>query len=130
LYGCETWTLKKETTDRLAAFERWTYRRMLKISWIQHVTNEEVLRRNGIDQQLIGAIKRRKVSYFGHIMRHENYALLQCILEGKIDGKRTRGRRTSWMSNIRNWLGKNREELIHTARDRGRYAMLIANLNT
>jgi hypothetical protein len=51
-------------------------------------------------------------------MRHEKYALLQCILEGKIDGKRARGRwKTSWMSNIRNWLGKNRAELIHTARD-------------
>jgi hypothetical protein len=77
------------------------------------------------------SIKRRKVAYFGHIMRHEKYALLQCILEGKIDGKRTRGRRrTFWMSSIRNWLGKNREELIHTARDRWRYAMLIANLST
>jgi len=64
-------------------------------------------------------------------MRHENYALLQCILERKIDGKRTRGRRRIfWMSNIRNWLGKNREELIHTARDRWMYVMLIANLRT
>jgi hypothetical protein len=132
VYGCETWTLKKETTDRLASFERWTYRRMLKISWIQHVTNDEIYHRIRIEKQLIGAIKRRKVSYFGHIMRHEKYALLQCILEGKIDGKRTRGRRrTSWISNIRNWLGKIREELIiHTARDRWRYAMLIAKLNT
>jgi hypothetical protein len=104
---------------------------MLKISWIQHVTNEVVVRRIGIEQQLIRPIKRRKVSYFGHIMRHEKCALLQCILEGKIDGKRARGRRkTSWMSNIRNWLGKNREGLIHTARDRWKYARLIANLTT
>jgi hypothetical protein len=95
LYGCETWTLKEETTDRLAAFQRWTYRRMLKISWIQHATNDEIYRCIGIEQQLIRAIKRRRVSYFGHIMRHENYALLQCILEGKIDGKRTRGRRVT-----------------------------------
>jgi hypothetical protein len=37
----------------------------------------------------------------------KSIALLQCILEGKIDGKITRGRRRiSWMSNIRNWLGK------------------------
>jgi hypothetical protein len=64
-------------------------------------------------------------------MRHEEYALLQCILEGKIDGKRASGRmKTSWMSNIRNWLGKNTEELIHTARDRWKYAMLFANFTT
>jgi hypothetical protein len=42
-------TSKKETTDRLAAFERWTQRRMLKISWIQHVTNDEIYRRIGIE---------------------------------------------------------------------------------
>ncbi|KAL3284633.1 hypothetical protein HHI36_018787 [Cryptolaemus montrouzieri] len=42
------------------------------------------------------------------------------------EGKRARGRRrTSWMSNLRNWTGLNREELIHTARDRWRYAMLL-----
>jgi hypothetical protein len=59
-YDCETWTLKKETTDHLATFEKWMYRRMLKISWIQHVTNEEVLCRIGTEQQLIRTIKKEK----------------------------------------------------------------------
>ena len=32
LYGAETWTLTKVTSDKLEAFETWLYRRMLRIS--------------------------------------------------------------------------------------------------
>ena len=31
LYGAETWTLTKVTSDKLEAFEMWLYRRMLRI---------------------------------------------------------------------------------------------------
>ena len=33
LYGAETWTLTKVTSDKLEASEMWLYRRMLRISW-------------------------------------------------------------------------------------------------
>jgi len=36
---------EKNTTDRLEAFELWTYRRMLKISCVDRITNDKVLRR-------------------------------------------------------------------------------------
>ena len=45
LYGCETWTITMEERRRLEAFELWCYRRMLRISWMDRVTNEEVLER-------------------------------------------------------------------------------------
>uniref|UniRef100_A0A8D8RKC5 Craniofacial development protein 2 n=1 Tax=Cacopsylla melanoneura TaxID=428564 RepID=A0A8D8RKC5_9HEMI len=45
LYGVETWTLTEAITNKLRAFELWLYRRMLRISWIQKITNAEVLRR-------------------------------------------------------------------------------------
>ena len=32
LYGCETWTMKKEVVDKLNAFEMWVWRRMEKVS--------------------------------------------------------------------------------------------------
>ena len=43
LYGGETWTLTKVTSDKLEALEMWLYRRMLRISWKEHKTNGEVL---------------------------------------------------------------------------------------
>lgn len=62
-------------------------------------------------------------------MRHNNYELLQYIIEGKMEGKRVKGRRLRlWTGKLRNWTNLSREHLIHTAGDRWRYAMLLANL--
>ena len=45
LYGSESWTISSRMKRRLEAIEMWFYRRMLRISWTQHVSNYEVLRR-------------------------------------------------------------------------------------
>ena len=44
LYGVETWAISKMSQQRLEAFEMWTPRRMLRISWTRRITNEEVIR--------------------------------------------------------------------------------------
>ncbi len=48
-YGAEslTWPITKSLLPRLGAFEMWVYLRVLKISWAEKITNEEVLRRMG-----------------------------------------------------------------------------------
>jgi len=43
LYGAETWTMTQANKERLEAFEMWIWRRMLKISWVDKVSNVEVL---------------------------------------------------------------------------------------
>ena len=53
LYGCETWTISVAMQKKLDAFETWLYRRMLRISWKDMVTNEEVYRRMNIKQSLL-----------------------------------------------------------------------------
>ena len=45
LYGAETWTLRAVDQKHLESFEMWCWRRMEKISWLNHVRNEEVLLR-------------------------------------------------------------------------------------
>jgi hypothetical protein len=42
LYGAETWTLQVDQKYQ-ESFEMWCWRRMKKISWTEHVKNEEVL---------------------------------------------------------------------------------------
>jgi len=39
----KTWTLQKVDQKFLEGFEIWCWRRMEKISWTNHVKNEEVL---------------------------------------------------------------------------------------
>jgi hypothetical protein len=42
-YGAETLTLRAADQKYLESFEVWCWRRMEKISWTDHVRNEEVL---------------------------------------------------------------------------------------
>lgn len=119
--------------NRLEAFELWCYRRMLKISWTTHTTNEDVLRMVNADREVLNTVKRRKTEYFGHIVRGPRYHLLRLIIQGKVEGKRWIGRKKlSWLRNIRQWTGLQVEELFRTAADRERFHdvvnMMIANV--
>src|SRR6476469_4311621 len=42
LYGCETWTMRKEEINHLNAFEMYVWRRMGKVSWIDKRTNDRI----------------------------------------------------------------------------------------
>jgi len=69
----------------LESFEMWCWRRMEKISWTDHVRNEEVLL--GVKEQrniLVHEIRKRKANWIGHILRRN--CLLQRVIEGKIKG--------------------------------------------
>jgi hypothetical protein len=43
LYGVESWTLRTVDQKHMESFEMGCWRRMEKISWTDHVRNEEVL---------------------------------------------------------------------------------------
>jgi hypothetical protein len=45
VYGAETWTLRTVDQKLLGSFEMWGCRRMEKISWTDHVRNDEALLR-------------------------------------------------------------------------------------
>lgn len=129
LYGVETWTLGIRAMRRLEAFEMWVYRRLLKISWTEHISNETVLKRMGRDRKLLITIKKRKTSYLGHIYRGENYGFLRLIMEGKVEGRRGPGRRKcSWLKNVREWTGLDTHSLLRAAQDRRQFARIVADL--
>lgn len=130
LYGVEAWTLTENLLKRLEAFEMWVYRRMLRISWMDRVTNVEVMSRMKKAKEIIIEVKTRKLAYFGHIMRHpERYHLLHVIVQGKISGKRGPGRRrTSWLKNLRDWFEINTPSLFRAAKDRDNIARFIADV--
>jgi len=69
LFGSETWTMRKEDVKRLEACEMWIWRRMEKISWTEHITNEEVLAGIGDERAMIHTIKKRQRNWIGHILR-------------------------------------------------------------
>src|SRR6218665_2275568 len=71
LYCAETWTLRKEVITRLEAFEMWIWRRMEKISWTEHISNE-VLKLVEEERSLLMIIRMRQRNWMGHIMRGDS----------------------------------------------------------
>jgi hypothetical protein len=90
LYGAETWTLRKEDERRLNALEMWLWRKMEKISWTEMKSNDSVLELVGERRKLVETIVLRKKNWIGHVLRGDG--LLREIIEGKMEGKKPRGR--------------------------------------
>ena len=57
---------------------------MEKISWTDHVRNEEVLLRVKEQRDILPEISKWKANWIGHILRRN--CLLQRVIEGKIKG--------------------------------------------
>ena len=105
----------------------WVYRRVLKISWKENITNEEVLRRMGTGREIVRQFKTRKLQYLGHLIRH-NTSEIQ-LIEGNIEGRRSRGRpRNTWTTDITNSNGMKYYQLKRAAEDRRRWHGLVVNL--
>ena len=84
------------------------YRKILHISYRDHVTNEQVRAKI---QQAIGPhadlktiVKRRKLHWYGHVSRSSGLA--KTILQGTVKGgRRQGGQRKRWEDNTREWTG-------------------------
>jgi hypothetical protein len=70
----------------------WLWRRIEKISWTDKITNEEVLERVGINRQLMNELRNRKKNWIGQNLILRGDDLLKEVIEGRIEGKRIRGR--------------------------------------
>ena len=73
LYACETWTLTAELQRRVQAMEMRCYRKILCISYKDHITNKEVCniikQAIGPYEDLLTTVKRRKRKWYGHVSR-------------------------------------------------------------
>ena len=94
LYACESWTLAAELQRRIQAMEMRCYRKILHISYKDHVTNEDVRAKIqqtiGPHKDLLMIIKRRKLWWNGHVSLSSGLA--KTILQGTVKGGRRQGR--------------------------------------
>jgi len=63
LYGAETWTLRTMDQKHLESFKMWCWRRMERISWTNHVRNEEVLLRVKEQRNILHEVRKRKANW-------------------------------------------------------------------
>ena len=82
LYACKLWTLTAELQRRIQAMEMRCYRKLLRISYKDHVTNEEVRAKIqqaiGPHEDLLTTTKRRKLQWYGHVVGSSGLAKSSC----------------------------------------------------
>ena len=121
LYACESWTLTAEIEKRTQAFEMRCYRRLLNISYKNHVTSEEARRKIqaaiGEYNELLTLVKKQKLRWFGHVSMSSG--LERTILQGTVKGKRGRQKKR-WEDNIKEWTGMDLASSTRAAENRTR----------
>jgi hypothetical protein len=85
---------------------------MEKISWIDHVRNEEVLLRVKKQRNILHEISKRKANWIGHILCRN--CLIQQVIEGKI----------KWGIEVTGRRGRRRRKLLDDLKERRGYSHL------
>ena len=87
MYGCESWSLKKADHQRIAVFELWCWRRLLRVPWIARRSNQSILKEINPGISLEGMMLKLKLQYFGHLMQRVD-SLKKTLMLGGIGGRR------------------------------------------
>ena len=72
MYGCESWTIKKDECQRIDAFKLWCWRRLLRVPWTSRRSNQSVLEEINSEYSLEELMLKLKLQYFGHLMGRAN----------------------------------------------------------
>ena len=72
MYGCESWTMKKDEHQRIDAFELWCWRRLLRVPWTARRSNQSIIKEISPEYSLEELMLKLKLQYFGHLMRTDS----------------------------------------------------------
>ena len=64
-----SWTVKKAEGRRIDAFERWCWRKLLRVPWTARRSNQSILKEISPGCSLEGLMLKLKLQYFGHLMQ-------------------------------------------------------------
>ena len=106
-------------------------RKILHISYKDHVTNEEVRAKIqqaiGPHEDFLTFIKRRKLQWYCHVSRSSGLA--QTILQGKVKGVKRHGRqRERWKDNIGEWTGLEFAKSQRAVENREKWRNLVCEI--
>ena len=77
--------MKKAEHWRIDAFELWSWRRLLRVSWTERRSNPAILKEVNPEYSLEGLMLKQKLQYFGDLMQRTD-SLEKTLMLGKIKG--------------------------------------------
>lgn len=103
-YGSETWKITVAVTRKVDVFHQRCLRRILGISYLDHITNVEVLRWSKMCR-LSFIIAKRRLRLAGHVLRMDRHRITRRQYWEPLDAKLGRGRpKTNWRSTFKDDL--------------------------
>ena len=124
-YGSEGWTLRGKEEKYIEAFEMWCYRRLLRILWTQHKTNDSISCKLKVDRELLDRVKSLKLGFYGHTTQKYE-SLEKEIVQGCVPGYRNRGRqRRRWTDDVAEWTGMKINEVATAADNRDHWRSIL-----
>ena len=129
MFACESLTLTAELQRRIQRMEMRCYRKILRNSYKDHVTNEKVSAKIqqaiGPHKDLLTMVERCKLQWYGHVSHSSGLA--KTILQGTVKGGRRQGRqRKRWQDSIREWTGLEFAKSHRAVENRGKWRKLVA----
>nr|XP_027214220.1 uncharacterized protein LOC113807214 [Penaeus vannamei] len=129
LYGLEVSTLYARHVRRLSLLVQRYLRGLMGITWKDHITNVEVLRRANISS-MEAMIARSQLTWTGHVIRMSEERLPRALLFAELkDGTRPRGRpRLRFKDTVKRCLtaGITYQQLEKLASDRAGWRSLVS----
>ena len=118
-YAAESWPISKKIAKKIDALEMWTWRRLLRVSWIERRTNKSIREELNIKRTLNETVHHAQLKYFGHIVRKPGHDLGKMVMFGQIGAGRRRGRpRCELLPTLAKRSGATVEEMRRWALDR------------
>ena len=126
VYPCESWTMKKGERWRIAAFQLWCWRRLLRVLSTAGRSNQSILKGVNLQYSLEGLML--KLQYFGCLMQWTD-SLKKTLMLGKIEGKRRSGwQRMRWLDSITDSVDMNLSKLLEIVKYRRAWRATVHGL--